>query len=112
MDQEGCHAEKNRWNKDTGHAVLRNFIGQEAIRDLILTAVSAKTTVGLKQPVDAFDDPSLTRAGRQGQGHVIEAAFHVEKRAERRATHPQNAEPPVVREDLCAANFINILREI
>ena len=55
VEQEGGDAEEDRGQHRAGDAILRDLVGQEAVRDLILAAVGAEPAVGLEQAVEARD---------------------------------------------------------
>ena len=50
------------------------------------------------------------RAGRQREHDVVEAALHVERRGQRPPLHPEDAEAPVVGDELARADAVDVLR--
>ncbi|MPM84735.1 hypothetical protein SDC9_131811 [bioreactor metagenome] len=77
---------------------------------MIPPVVGGEPPIGLEQPVDA--GLGLISVGPRGEPHrkAVEGPFQAEGPGQLPAVHPENAEPPRVREHLSRPGFIDELR--
>ena len=109
IQQERRHRKKDH-RHDAGHvSQLLDLVREEAIGNLVVTAVGPQAAVVLGQQVETTNDFGLACFGHQRQRHVVERAVHVEGGGQRLVIHPEDAESQFVGKDVAGANLIDVL---
>ena len=82
----------------------------EAVRELQRARASApRPPYGASRRSSARDHVAARGAGRERERDVVEAALHVERRGQRAAAHPEDAEARVVGDELAGADRVDVL---
>ena len=110
VEQKRGDTQKDRRDDHPHPFEIADFVGQEAMRDLIRSTMRSEAAVLFDERIKPPSDVRFHRTGKQVNHHIVERPFHVVRRFERLAAHPQDAEPLVVRHELPILDLIDILR--
>jgi hypothetical protein len=96
---------------NTGHGLqLLQFLGEEAVGELVAAGIGTDAAVGRQQGVEAVDDRLLVAARGEGERHAVEGAVHVIGRGQGMAAHPQHAVALEVRKHGAGRDLVDIFR--
>ena len=110
VEQEGCHSQEDRREDGGGGLQLLEFLGQEAVGELVLATIGAGAAVGAEDVVDPVDHVLDQRARGQAQADVVEAAFHVVGGSQGVAPHPDHTIALEVREHGAGGDLVDVFR--
>ncbi len=98
VEQKCGNAEEDVRDRRRHDLLLRQLVGEEAMRGLVAARDRADGAVRLEQAIQLLDHLLRARAGRQLDHGIVERTLHGEGRLRRRAVHPQDGVVAVVRD--------------